>query len=74
MGEHPEPIDFKKVRVYPLAERKSLSAIERIVVDPDQPTPACQPEALAAIHDCARSDGQCFLVTEFKKGPPTEPR
>ncbi len=54
MKEYPEPLDLKKVRVYPLAERHSLNAIERMLVNPDDPPGACGPEALQAVRDCAR--------------------
>src|SRR6266446_5829016 len=53
--EYPHPIDLSKVRVQPLAERRSLSALEKILVDPTQPPPDCEPEALNAIQDCARN-------------------
>ncbi len=48
MKQFPEPLDLRKVKVYPLAERQSLSAIDRILVDPDQPPRACDPAALAS--------------------------
>jgi hypothetical protein len=53
MKTFPEPIDLSKVRVYPLAERHSLSARDRILVDPAGPARACDAAALATIHDCA---------------------
>ena len=31
MREYPEPLDLTKVRVYPLAQRQSLSAIENVL-------------------------------------------
>jgi hypothetical protein len=46
-------MDLSKVRVYPLAERESLSARDQILVDPAQPPRACDPAALATIRDCA---------------------
>jgi len=48
-----EPIDLSKIKVYPLAERQSLSAIEKLLIDPDQPPPPCEPEALQAVEVCA---------------------
>jgi hypothetical protein len=53
MKTFPEPIDLSKVRVYPLAERHSLSARDRILVDPAQPPRSCDAATLATIHDCA---------------------
>jgi hypothetical protein len=53
MKKFPEPIDLNKVRVYPLAERQSLSALDQMLVDPSQPPRACDPATLASIEDCA---------------------
>src|ERR1035438_9844529 len=53
MKQFPEPIDLSKVRVYPLAERHSLSALDQILVDPEQPARACDAAALETIRDCA---------------------
>ena len=47
------PLDLKKVKVLPLAQRKSLSTLAEILLDPDQPPPPCPPAVLAAIKDCA---------------------
>ncbi len=49
----PDPLDLKRLKVYPLAERRSLSAIENILVDPDKPPPPCAPEVQSLIRDCA---------------------
>ncbi|HOX56296.1 MAG TPA: hypothetical protein P5205_03965 [Candidatus Paceibacterota bacterium] len=54
MKEFPEPLDLSKVKVYPLAERQSLSSLEQILVDPSRPPRACEPEILALIRKCAR--------------------
>src|ERR1035441_1329617 len=53
MKKFPEPIDLSKVRVYPLAEQQSLSALGQVLVDPVQPPRACDPAALEMIRDCA---------------------
>lgn len=53
MKRFPAPLDLKKVKVLPLARRRSLSAIEDILVDPTQPPPACAPEMLEQIRACA---------------------
>jgi len=54
MKTYPEPLDLGKVRVYPLAERKSLSPIDNLLVDPDQAPRDADPAALDAVHECAR--------------------
>jgi hypothetical protein len=53
MKKFPEPIDVKKVKVYPLSARQSLSTRDQILVDPHQPPHACDPATLATIQDCA---------------------
>jgi len=50
----PEPIDLAKVKVYPLSERKSLSSIDKLLVDPNRPAQPCSPEISATIADCAQ--------------------
>jgi hypothetical protein len=55
MKQYPEPLDLGKVKVYPLAERRSLSTLDKLLVDPEQPPRSCPPEALAAIGQCAEN-------------------
>ena len=55
MKDYPEPIDVRKVKVYPLAERESLSQLERILVEPSQRPRACGTEASKAVQECAQS-------------------
>ncbi len=45
-------IDFQRVKVLPLARRRSLSAIGDILVDPAQPPRACPPGALGHLDAC----------------------
>lgn len=40
MPNFPAPLDLKKVKVQPLASRRSLSSIEEILIDPDSPAAA----------------------------------
>ena len=53
MKAFPQPLDLKKVKAYPLSQRRSLSVIEQMLVDPARPAPACSPEMLAQIRTCA---------------------
>src|ERR1039458_2083444 len=53
MRTFPEPLDLRKVKVYPLAERQSLNSLDRMLVDPGQPPRACDPAALEIIRGCA---------------------
>ena len=55
MKDYPQPIDLRKIRVYPLAERESLSTLDRLLVDPGQAPRPCDAEALKAVRDCVRN-------------------
>ncbi|HWD92571.1 MAG TPA: hypothetical protein VG938_09490 [Verrucomicrobiae bacterium] len=48
-----EPLDLKRLKVLPLSQRRSLSAIEKILVDPAKAPPPCPPEIEPLIADCA---------------------
>ena len=54
MSSVPEPLDLKRLKVYPLAERRSLSSIEKILVSPAQTPPPCPVEVQSLIRDCAQ--------------------
>jgi hypothetical protein len=51
----PEPIELAKVKVYPLSERKSLSSIDKLLVDPKQPARQCGPEISETIVNCVEN-------------------
>ncbi len=53
MNASPALLDLKRIKVRPLAERRSLSRLEAILVDPAAPPPACDQPLLTAIRDCA---------------------
>lgn len=53
MRAYPEPLDLKKVRVYPLAERRSLSTIEKLLMDPDRPPAPCDAAVLPLVEEAA---------------------
>ena len=48
MNTPPAQLDLRKLQVYPLAERKSLTRVEDILLDPDGPAPAA-PEGMAEV-------------------------
>ena len=52
MKNPPTPLDLQRVKVFPLAQRKTLTTIQEILVDPDQPAPPCPTETLAILSDC----------------------
>lgn len=49
----PQPLDLGRLRVYPLAQRRSLSAIEKILIDPAAPPASCPAVIQPIIRDCA---------------------
>ncbi len=53
MNDYPTPLDLLKVRVYPLAERRSMARITDIWVDPDAPAPAVGGMTRELIERCA---------------------
>lgn len=52
MKEFPEPLDLSRVQVKPLVQRRTLSRLEQILVDPESPAGACDNTIRSAIHDC----------------------
>src|SRR5271165_6718176 len=54
MKPYPIPLDLKRVKVYPLAERASLSSLEQMIVDPKAAARPVGPEIHQAIQDCGR--------------------
>ena len=52
MSNYPEPLDLTKIRVYPLAQRQSLSPLEKLLADGAAPR-ACPDSLLGTIEGCA---------------------
>ena len=48
------PLDLKRLKVFPLSERKSLSCIEDILLDPDTAPLPCAEGVQRAVEQCAR--------------------
>ena len=55
MKDYPAPLDLKKLKVYPLAERRSLSELGKMLVDPTQSPAHCGDQALQSITACSRA-------------------
>ena len=53
MKPYPSALDLRKVRVYPLAQRESLSFIDKLLVDPTAPPRSVAPELLQLVKECA---------------------
>ncbi len=54
MKKPPQPLDLKKLRVYPLEQRVSQSRVEEIMIDPDLPPPALTGTLMDATRESAR--------------------
>ncbi len=52
LNPHP-PLDLEKVRVFPLAERRSEARVEDILDEPSSQPPAIEPRVGDIVHDCA---------------------
>jgi hypothetical protein len=48
-----QPIDLSRLKVFPLAERRSLTRADDILIDPDSPPPRLPDSVAAKIRDCA---------------------
>lgn len=49
----PEPLDLRKVKVYPLAERKSLTRVQDILLEPAHDARELATEQMEAVERCA---------------------
>jgi hypothetical protein len=54
-GEFPGPFDLRKLKVYPLAERKSLTNIQDILIEPGAEPVALSEAQMAAVEQCAQA-------------------
>ncbi len=54
MNDFPAPLDLQKLKVLPLAQRRSLSAGPEIFIAPDAPPPPCSAALTDQIHACAQ--------------------
>lgn len=58
-----EPFDLRRVKVYPLAERLSMSRVEEVLVEPSSEPGPCDAGVRAAIERCADE-----IINARKKG------
>src|SRR4051794_37059786 len=71
MATMPQPLDLKRLKVFPLAQRQSMSRIEDILVNPDLPPPICSEPIQRQIKECARQIAaarQCGASVMFLYG------
>src|SRR5438046_1690015 len=52
---YPDPLDLKKLKVYPLADRLSMSRVEEILVEPSNDPAPCPESVAKAVQACARN-------------------
>src|SRR5438445_13502648 len=52
MNDYPEPLDLRKIKVFPLKDRQSLSSIETVLIDPASSTAPVGKQTEAAIGEC----------------------
>jgi hypothetical protein len=68
MNDPLEPLDLGRLKVYPLEQRRSLSRIEQILVEPSSSPPPLDPPQIDAIRTCAvhmrhaRDQGAAILL------------
>jgi hypothetical protein len=55
MIDYPKPLDLRRIRTFPLAERQSLSPIETLIKDSAVAPPAVSAQVAAQIRTCARA-------------------
>ncbi len=63
MKEFPTPLNLNQINVRPLAERRSLSTLDRILVDPAKPPPPFPADVLDIIRGCAH-----YIVSARRRG------
>ena len=54
LGVRVTPMDLSKLRVFPLAERKSLTRVDEILIEPDAPLKPCTEQTASLVEDAAR--------------------
>jgi hypothetical protein len=47
------PLDLGRLRVLPLAERRSLTGADEILIDPESPPPACSERIASVVRECS---------------------
>jgi hypothetical protein len=55
MRDYPKPLDLSRIRVYPLAERQSLSRIETLLVNPSGTPKPCASFNRETVRQCVRN-------------------
>jgi hypothetical protein len=55
MSSHLKAIDHLGLKVQPLSQRRSLSSIEQLLIDPDEAPTACDRSSSTSLDECARN-------------------
>ena len=66
MSDYPKPLDLSQVKVYPLAQRRSLSTLEKILVDPTKPAPPCAAQVQSAL-DAGGTDNITLILVRCEE-------
>jgi hypothetical protein len=54
MTQYPSPLDLQQLKVYPLADRRSQSSLEDVLVEPADPPRPCPEPVAVAVRECAQ--------------------
>lgn len=54
MKTFPIPLDLQRIKVFPLAQRRSYNQLQATLRSPAAPAPACPPELARRIQDCVQ--------------------
>ena len=54
MSDFPQPLDLKRLKVYPLGQRQSMSQVEKILVEPSAAPAPCEATNTDIIRACAQ--------------------
>jgi hypothetical protein len=55
MKDFPQPLNLRRIKVYPLAQRTSLSRVDKLLVDPEQRPAGCSAGSTKLVEECART-------------------
>ena len=66
-GNFPEPLDLTKLKVFPLAERKSLTKVQEILIEPGADPRELSTAQAEAVEQCAASHHRRMQTQQPKR-------